>query len=197
MQKKSFQTVIRLSLRPGTGVLALALTLALAACGEENTAPVASPELIATGADMFQAGMETFITLEGVREGQIFADTAYFYRDSSTVVLTNPVLTLFTDTGVQRARVTSEWGKLYETTQEMIARGNVVLTIRDGSRRVESAELHYDPNSDRIWSDSLTVMHEEGRVLEGMGFESDLEFRNTRVGPGSIRRTGTGGGVRF
>ena len=50
---------------------------------------------------------------------------------------------------------------------------------------------------DRIWSDSLTVLREEGVVSTGLGFESDLEFRNTRVGPGSIRRTGSGGGIRF
>jgi hypothetical protein len=66
----------------------------------------------------------------------------------------------------------------------------VVLIITEGNRRVESSELNYSPNGDRIWSDSFTVMHEPGRILEGMGFDSDLSFDNATVGPGSIRNTG-------
>jgi len=181
----------------GRWIGALAIMAAAIGCSEENTTPVAAPELLATGADMVSTGMEQNITVAGVREGMVYADTAFFYQDSATVILTNPVLTLYTDTGIQRARVTAEWGKLNQNTQVMLARGNVVLTIQDGSRRVESSELNYDPNGDRIWSDSLTVMHEEGVVSTGMGFDSDLEFRNTTVGPGSIRRTGSGGGIRF
>jgi hypothetical protein len=71
----------------------------------------------------------------------------------------------------------------------------VILVITEGNKRVESEELHYDPNGDRIWSDSATTMIEPGRVSEGLGFESDLNFRRTVVGPGSIRNTGGGGGV--
>ena len=72
----------------------------------------------------------------------------------------------------------------------MVARGDVVLTIPEGNRRVETQEINYDPNGDRIWSDSLTVMREQGTVSEGMGFSSDLDFRRLQVGPGSIRGTG-------
>jgi len=61
-------------------------------------------------------------------------------------------------------------------------------------RQVESQELNYDPNGDRIWSDSLTVLREQGTISQGMGFTSDLDFRQARVGPGSIRNTGGGGG---
>jgi hypothetical protein len=76
----------------------------------------------------------------------------------------------------------------------MYAFGNVVLTVNEGNRRVESAELNYDPNGDRIWSDSLTTLREAGTVSDGLGFESDLDFRRLVVGPGSIRNTGESGG---
>ena len=60
-----------------------------------------------------------------------------------------------------------------------------------GNSTIEAhMELNYDPNGDRIWSDSLTVMREQGTVSEGMGFSSDLDFRRLQVGPGSIRGTG-------
>ncbi len=139
-------------------------------------------------------GLEQLITVDGVREGRLRADTALAYNDSSLYVLTNPILVLFTETGVQRARVTAERGRWKTNSQEMTARGNVILEVTEGNKRVESAELHYDPNGDRIWSDSLTVMHEAGTTVRGMGFHSDLDFRVMRVGAGSIVTGGGGGG---
>ena len=174
---------------PRVGALLL-ISVSLGGCLEEEATPVASPELLEMGADIVMIDMENVITVEGVREGEIYADTAYFYQDSSFYVLKNPVLVLFTDMGAQRARVVSERGIMSMNTDELTAQGNVVLTVQDGNRRVESQELNYEPNGDRIWSDSLTTMYEEGVVSEGLGFTSDLDFRVMTVGPGSIRNVG-------
>jgi LPS export ABC transporter protein LptC len=176
---------------PGLLVLLL-LPIALAGCDEGMPTPVASPPLMETGADAVWTGLQHFISLNGIREGELFADTAFSYRDSSVYYLVNPELILFTDTGARRARVTSERGRFNPHSREMLANGNVILVITEGNKRVESEELNYDPNGDRIWSDSATTMVEPGRVSEGLGFESDLNFRRTVVGPGSIRNTGGG-----
>jgi LPS export ABC transporter protein LptC len=192
------KTLHLLTVRSFIGIPGLViLVLSAVACQETETGPIAAPELLETGADAVMVGMSEVFTINGVREGEVVADTAYLYDDSATVVLINPVLTLFTEAGALRARVTSEWGKLYQNTDVMMAQGNVVLTVAAGNRRVEGPELNYDPNGDRIWSDSLTTLYEEGAVSTGLGFESDLDFRNMVVGPGSIRRTGSGGGIRF
>jgi LPS export ABC transporter protein LptC len=174
------------------GVLLVALLLP--ACSEEDAVPIASPPLLETGADMVIEGLKHIITLEGVKEGEVFADTAFSYRDSSVYHLVSPELILFTESGVQRARVTAERGRFNPNTRELLAQGNVILVITEGDKRVESEELNYNPAGDRIWSDSATTMVEPGRVSEGFGFESDLNFRRTVVGPGSIRNTGGGGG---
>lgn len=174
----------------GPGVLFLVGLMAALGCSEENPTPVGSPPLLETGADMVIQGLEHIITLKGVKEGELYADSAFFFRDSSVYQLVNPHLILFTESGVQRARVMSLRGRFNPNTREMLAQGEVVLTITEGDKRVESEELNYDPNGDRIWSDSATTMIEPGRISEGMGFESDLNFRRTVVGPGSIRNTG-------
>jgi LPS export ABC transporter protein LptC len=182
------------SLRKWTGwIVAMCLVWPAVACQEENTTPVASPPLLETGADMVMTDIKLNITIESIREGELFADTAFMFRDSSVYHLRNPELVLFTEAGAQRARVTAERGRFEPNSRSMLANGNVILLITDGNKRVESQELNYDPNGDRIWSDSATTMIEPGRILEGLGFESDLDFRRTVVGPGSIRNTGGGG----
>ena len=177
-------------------VAVIALSLLSGACTEETTTPIASPPLLETGADMVIQGLRHVVTLEGVKEAEVFADSAFFYRDSSIYHLVGPEMLLFVPgSGAQRARVTARRGRFNPTTQELVATGGVILIITEGNKRVESEELHYDPNGDRIWSDSATTMVEPGRVTEGFSFESDLNFRRTVVGPGSIRNTGGGGGL--
>jgi len=145
---------------------------------------------------MVSTRLEHIITLEGVREGRLLADSAFYYRDEQVYDLVNPTLEIYTeDSGTPRAHVTSDRGRYNPNTREMLAQGNVVLLITEGNKRIESEELNYDPRMDRIWSDSATTMIEPGRISEGMGFESDLDFRRTVVGPGSIRNTGGGGGA--
>ena len=69
--------------------------LSLGACEESDPTPVASPALLDTGADIVIIGMEHIVTVDGVREGQVVADTAFIYNDSSEYVLRNPTLELF------------------------------------------------------------------------------------------------------
>jgi len=158
-------------------------------CSEENATPVAAPELLESGADHVMFHLVQQVSVNGIREGRVEADTAFAYPDSSLYTLRNPILVLYNEQGAERARVVAKGGRFNYATKEMVAQGDVVLTIPEGNRRVETQELNYDPSGDRIWSDSLTVMREEGTVTEGMGFSSDLDFRRLQVGPGSIRGT--------
>lgn len=176
--------------RSGTAFLVLALmALLVGGCGEEESTPIASPELLESGAQSVMYLMVTEITVNGIREGRVEADTAFLYPDSSVASLRNPTLVLFDEQGIERARVISERGRFNFNTKELVARGDVVLTIPEGDRQVETQELNYDPNGDRIWSDSTSVMREGNTVTRGESFVSDLEFRRAEVLNGSIIRT--------
>jgi LPS export ABC transporter protein LptC len=160
----------------------LLATVLGAGCDESEQTPVAAPELQAIGADNVYYGMTSFLTSEGVREGRVRADTAYAFADSSQVLMKGMELVLYEDDGRARATVTADEGELDEDTERMVARGNVVLVVHQDGRKIETAELHYDPNRDRIWSDSATVQTlPGGQVTRGTAFESDLEFRNIRI----------------
>mgnify|MGYP001817367657 CR=1 FL=1 len=166
--------------------------LALGACEREETAPVIASDLVAMEADNVLYSMTHYMTHEGVREGLLEADTAYSWQDSTVISLRNLRLVVYDELGAERAVVTAERGRLDPETRQMFAQGSVVLTVTQGGRIVESEELNYDPDSDRIWSDMPTVSREGNSVVEGTGFDSDTEFTNVR-----IRNARTRGGVRF
>lgn len=171
----------------------VAIPLLLAACEEVADTPLASADVQGIGADLVQYGMVSYLTASGVREGRVQADTAYAFYDSATVKLRGMRLVFYNPDGSERASVTAESGEMDENTDRMVARGNVVLIVQTDGRRIETAELNYDPNQDRIWSDSATVQTlANGSVTRGTAFESDLDFRNV-----VIRNIRGGGNVIF
>jgi len=174
------------------GVAAVLATLVLGACEEPDEGPVIAPELVEMNADNVMFGMTHNMTRDGIREARVEADTAYSWQDSTGIDLRILRLVVFDETGAERAVVTSLSGHLDPRTRRMFATGNVVLTVYDGDRTIESEELNYDPDSNRIWSDVATVMREGNSVIEGSGFDSDAQFTSLRV-----RDARTRGGVRF
>jgi LPS export ABC transporter protein LptC len=140
-------------------------------------------------ADYVIFGLTDYLTRGGVREALVQADTAYFYRDSTVVILRGNVhlLAYDKDLGTERAQVSSDRGRLNTINNSMVARGNAILLIEKDGRRIESSELSYYPALDVISSDSITVMHEGDMIVEGTGFDSDLDFLNVRIRNGKTR----------
>ncbi|MFW6080153.1 MAG: LPS export ABC transporter periplasmic protein LptC [Gemmatimonadota bacterium] len=176
----------RPSVRPwasivGEGALVLATVLAAAGCGEDGAGPVGEvPDSIAAQ-QVIYALVHT-ITAEGVRRARLEADTAYFHGDDDRVDLRAVRLVLFDENGRDAAVVTSREGELNQRTQEMTAQGDVVVVAEDGERRLETEELHYDPRTERVWSDVETRFYRGDDRGRGDSFTSnrmrDLEVRN-------------------
>lgn len=171
-------------------LLAGLMALALAACGEEGAIP-ASADVALPSCDTEIEGLSQNLTSEGIRTAFLQADRGCMWQNSDTIVVEGFRLTVFQEeTGIENAVVTGERGVLNTVTERMRANGNAVLFIPAQGRRIESEELFYDPQANRMYSDSATTMYLEGRVVEGSGFESDLSFENptirqfrTRPGP--------------
>jgi LPS export ABC transporter protein LptC len=164
------------------GILALLLA---GACQDQPPVPTVADDLQLMGADQVTQGGRHIFTQEGIRSSVLTFDTAFQWRDSVNLHLRNLDLTVFNEDGSERARVTSERGTLDSRAERMTARRNVVLVVPGQDRRVETEELHYDPEGGRLWSDSAFVMLHQGRTHRGSAFTSDLEFQNFRiVGPG-------------
>ena len=171
-----------LGLVHGPRLATLALLAGLAACEAPTTGAVASDELVETGADNIVFGMATFISSNGIREARIEADTAFMYADSAKAKLRQMRIIFFDENGAERATVTGTAGEWDRNTNRMWAQGDVLLIVHADGRRIESAEIIYDPVEEEVWSDSATVQTlANGRVTRGSSFRSDMEFQNVRI----------------
>ena len=152
----------------------------LAACEPEAETPVVSDDVASLDADQVMFGVEHYVTGNGVVRGLLKSDTAFMYEDSALVRVRPVNLTLYDDQGAIAGEVTARGGVLNTRTQVMIANGDVVVQ-ETGGDRIETEELHFDPNRDRVWSVVATTIHRQGTVLRGSGFTSNTQLTDTRL----------------
>ena len=151
------------------------------ACETQAEPPVASAELAdIDNADQVMFGVEHYVTGNGIVRGKLESDTAFMYEDSALVRVRPVNLTLYDDQGQIAGEVTARTGVLNTRTQTMVANGNVVVE-EEGGDRIETEELHFDPNRDRVWSVVATTIHRDGSVLRGSGFTSNTQLTDTRL----------------
>jgi LPS export ABC transporter protein LptC len=173
--------------------LGLIGALVSVACEPQSLEVVASAAAQAMKADQVMFGVQQYITQDGIRRGVLNADTAYVFEDSGKVEVRKVRLNLYSESGKSAADLTSRAGTLDTRTQGMVARGAVVLTTSDG-RKINTEELHYDPNTHRVWSTVTTTMVQEGGPLTGDGFTADDQMRNIQI---TRPRGRVSGGIKF
>jgi len=152
--------------------------LLLAACGGNSAEAVIASDYQDLPADRVLFDATYITTVDGIRRAVQRSDTMYIDEDSTQASLFGVKLLMYDTLGRQQADLTSVRGLLNQRTQEMVAQGNVVLLLADG-RRVETEELHYDPEGHRIWSDVTTRMESTpGCVATFETFTVDDKFNN-------------------
>lgn len=170
------------------GLRAALLGLALlAACDAEQppvpTAdlPVGRPDL-PTPDQIVENGEHT-MTAAGVKKAVLTAEQLYFYDQSGKVYGDTIQVNFFDESGTFVSMLTAKTGEIDQSSQDMIARGDVFVRGRDATIRTE--ELRYDPRANRITSDQPTVINQAGNTIRGQGVESDPGLERIRIRGGS------------
>ncbi|MCU0621590.1 MAG: LPS export ABC transporter periplasmic protein LptC [Gemmatimonadales bacterium] len=156
----------------------LALWLA-AGCKGEGVRPTTVVS-VADSADQVLQGFRHFVTRDGVRDGEIEADTAFFYDDTQTTLLRRMRVVFFDSAGGQRAVITAAHGRYLWQKGSMLAEGGVVLTTADG-KTLKSEKLNYDAEKQELSTDVPFVFDDSQSHVEGQGFTSDMQFANIRA----------------
>jgi LPS export ABC transporter protein LptC len=165
-----------------------ALASCLLACGGDEPTRTGTAELPAgrpgLGApDQVVENGEHVITAQGVKKAVLVAEQLYFYNDQGKVYGDTIQVSFFDEAGAFQSMLTAEEGEMSQHSDDMIARGNVV--VRGSSSRITTEELHYDPQRNLVTSDKPTEIFQAGNVIRGSGVESDPALTNIRIRGGS------------
>jgi LPS export ABC transporter protein LptC len=152
----------------------------ITACSTKKQPPVATHSPLADSADQVMYGASFMLTDKGLSRAQMQGDTLYFFEDNSRIESENPHITFFTATGAKDAVLTARHGTSNTRTNNMVARGDVVVVSEDG-RRLTTPELMFNQQTNQISSDSAFVLTEPDRRLEGIGFRSDPNMKNIQI----------------
>lgn len=166
-----------------TGRASLAALLALAllpACNEGSGVKPSTVVAATDSADQVLYGFVHFVTRDGVREGQVEADTAYFYDPTQTTLLKNMKIVFIDSTGTENATITSRRGTYKWQSGDMTADSNVVLRSHDG-RVLRSQQLFYDAAKKELTTPLFFTFDKDADHVEGKGFRSDLKFEHIVV----------------
>lgn len=170
--------------------------IAAVACKDKNTPTLAAKRsMLPDSADQMMMGLRHELVGDGIRRGELHADTAFFY-DRNTRIDMRVVNTRFFDrNGVQNATMTAKRGTYDVNLQKLDGRGDVVLTSSDG-RKLTSPHVVYDRQLNQVSSDTSFTFTAPGSTISGVGFRSDPQLKNVTVLSNVGGKTTLGGATK-
>jgi LPS export ABC transporter protein LptC len=158
------------------GLLVLALALG---CSNGKQPPLAAHNPLADSADQVLYKTKSVLTDGGVMKAEVYGDTAYVFDDNTRVEMRGVRTIFFTVTGAKNAVLTSHQGTYNTRTNNMEARGDVIVVSEDG-RRLTTPILRYSQARNEISSDTAFTLTDPAHVMIGIGFNSDPDMNNMR-----------------
>ena len=159
--------------------------LVLAACGDDQKAapPIVAPSPEAAmldSADQVAFGVRYALTDAGVKRGELFADTAYIFDETTRFEFRKVRVDFNTSQGVKDGTLTARRG-LYNTRYGMLeGYGDVVVVTTDG-KKLTSPELKYNQATNQITTDSAFVFEDKDRIQRGVGLMTDPKLTVVRI----------------
>jgi LPS export ABC transporter protein LptC len=125
-------------------------------------------------------GFKLTQTREGEKLWVLSASRALVFEEADRVELTQLRVDYFDDKGGVRSTLTATEGLLRRRTNDMEARGNVVVVAHDGTRLV-TERLTWNERTGKIESDRFVRVTQGDDVFTGVGLEADPDLKNIKV----------------
>ena len=177
--------------------LGLGVLLLLPGCGSEDRVvprPTSGEELPSQEVRNFS--LEESDT--GTPEWILTSRYAATYDRRGAILARGVAIDFFDSKGAKYSHLTAKEGEIKRPSNDMEARGNVVVTTTDGVR-IQTESLRYLNHERKIVSDAFVRLERKGDVVTGIGFESDpsLEHFTIKKEVKAQVQSSPNGGLRF
>lgn len=157
------------------------LYLFVLGCSEEKLKPqidltISSEEL----PDQESNDAVITFTEEGKLKAILYSDNIKVLGGKNEKLLENMKIEFFDENEIKTSELTSLFGKIDDTTQDMFARDSVVA-VSDSGVTLTTDELIWLNKSKKIVTDKFVRIVSEKEIIEGYGFESDQNLRNYTI----------------
>ncbi len=115
-----------------------------------------------------------------VKTTDVKADYIEKYTKQDSTMAWGLDVVFFNSEGEQTSKLIADSGLIRESINWMVANGNVVVINEDGSR-LETQQLFWFGNEEKIRSDSFVTIYQYGDTLQGYGLETDRELKRVRI----------------
>lgn len=149
------------------------------ACGDSGAIQPRA-RTVADSADQVYEGMTTTIVRNGVRQSDVYADSAWNYTARQVADLKRMTVTMFDSSGARISTIVADKGIYHTREQSLDARGHVVATTTDG-KVLRTEHLIYDTRMNQITSDSAFTSTSPKGDVSGSSFVSDPGFKHVIV----------------
>lgn len=169
-----------------TFVLAALLAIILGCSGkDEIKAPGADDAALADSAvirpDQEIKGASIFLFKGAVRTTEIKADYIEKYNKQDSTLAWGLDVHFYNNSGVETSHLIADSGLVRETTQFMVANGNVVVISQENKSRLETEQLFWNGMDQKVTTDSFVTIYQEGDTLMGYGFEADQDLKGFKI----------------
>jgi LPS export ABC transporter protein LptC len=157
----------------------LGAALAVTACGEDGTGSGARQQ---TGPlpDQIISNFSLTETSMGEKDWHMDAAKAYIYEKRNILETEVVEVTFYDKEGAVRSVLKADYGKLNRASEDMEARGNVVVTGSDGVV-LETETLNWHSETRQIASDDSVTVYRNHDILTGWGFRGDPDLGSFRI----------------
>lgn len=166
------------------GGLALVACAALPACGDGELAPrrplTTQSEAGERLPDQIIEDGTHIVTRDGVKRAVMVARRIAFFNLAGKVEADTMEVTFYDDRGVEESRLKALFGEIDQRTNDMVARGKVLILAEDGTR-IDGEELRYDSARDLVLSDKPVTILQDGNRIRGSRVETDPGLTNLRI----------------
>ena len=159
------------------GAVALALFLAVAGCGSDESGRSGGSGV---RPDQEIDGFTLTQTRDGSRVWSLSAARALVYEKADRVEMTDLRIDFFDDAGETMSTLTADEGLLSRRTSDMEVLGNVVVYAADGTV-LTTEKLTWNERTGKIETDRPVRATKGSDVMTGVGVEADPDLRNIRI----------------